>query len=378
LNKTVYNSLLPLLIGIVLGIFLLHNSSLVVNSDVNFDELAFAGGTTSYFAKVNQLQIHCSSFPTIYQCINDYKNFGGNEEVVLWLGNSQLHAINQMRTGDETASAILYRGLKTEYKHLLTFSQPNASLQEHYVLYEYLSQKLPISYLLLPVVFDDLRETGIRFGLIDAFKISEVSTSLSRTEIGRNLIAIQGDKDVVGSDMDALDTTVQEKVENFLNSQLESIWGIWAERSSFRGNVMNNLYLLRNWIFGITPSSARKMIPGRYSLNMQSLQAIMHSANQKGIKVLIYIVPIRDDVTIPYDLHQYNKFKSEVELAAKNESARFINIEGLVPVKLWGSKDSTTIGVVKELDFMHFKEKGHELLAERLLSELELLWSEGK
>jgi lysophospholipase L1-like esterase len=141
---------------------------------------------------------------------------------------------------------------------------------------------------------------------------------------------------------------------------------------------MNNLYLLRNWIFGITPSSVRKMIPGRYRLNMQSLQAIMHSANQKGIKTLIYIVPIRDDVTIPYDLHQYNKFKSEVELAAKNESARFINIEGLVPVKLWGSKDSTTIGVVKELDFMHFKAKGHELLAERLLSELELLWSEGK
>ena len=136
----------------------------MVNSDVNFDELAFTDGTTSYFAKVNQLQIHCSSFPTIYQCINDYKNFGGNEEVVLWLGNSQLHAINQMRTGDETASAILYRDLKTEYKHLLTFSQPNASLQEHYVLYEYLSQKLPISYLLLPVVFDDLRETGIRSG----------------------------------------------------------------------------------------------------------------------------------------------------------------------------------------------------------------------
>lgn len=378
MNKTVYNSLLPLLIGIVLGIFLLHNSSLVVNSDVNFDELAFAGGTTSYFAKVNQLQIHCSSFPTIYQCINDYKNFGGNEEVVLWLGNSQLHAINQMRTGDETASAILYRDLKTEYKHLLTFSQPNASLQEHYVLYEYLSQKLPISYLLLPVVFDDLRETGIRSGLKDAFKISEVSANLSRTEIGRNLIAIQGDKDVVGIDMDALDATVQEKVENYLNSQLGSIWGIWAERSSFRSNVMNNLYLLRNWIFGITPSSERKMIPGRYRLNMQSLQAIMHSANQKGIKVLIYIVPIRDDVTIPYDLHQYNKFKSEVELADKNESARFINLEGLVPAKLWGSKDSTSIGVVEELDFMHFKAKGHELLAERLLSELELLWSEGK
>ena len=112
-------------------------------------------------------------------------------------------------------------------------------------------------------------------------------------------------------------------------------------------------------------------MPGRYSINMQSLQAIMHSANQKDIKVLVYIVPVRDDVTVPYDLSEYKKFKSEVELAAKNESARFINIEGLVPVKLWGSKDSTTIGVVKELDFMHFKAKGHKLLAERLLSELE-------
>ena len=378
MNKTVNSSFLPLIIGVVLGIFLLYCSSLKMKSDVNFDELAFVDGTTSYFAKVNQLQIHCNTFPRIYQCINDYKNLGGNEEVILWLGNSQLHAINQMRTGDETASAILYRDLKTEYKHLLTFSQPNASLQEHYVLYEYLSQKLPISYLLLPVVFDDLRETGIRSGLKDAFKIGEVSTNLSRTEIGRTLIAIQGDKDVVGSDMDALDATVQEKVESYLNSQLESIWGIWAERSSFRGNLMNYLYLLRNWIFGITPSSVRKMIPGRYRLNMQSLKAIMHSANQKDIKVLIYIVPIRDDVTIPYDLHQYNKFKSEVELAAKKESARFINFEGLVPTKFWGSKPSTNLVDVEELDFMHFQAKGHEVLAERLLSELELLWSEGK
>ena len=141
---------------------------------------------------------------------------------------------------------------------------------------------------------------------------------------------------------------------------------------------MNYLYLFRNWIFGITPSSVRKMIPGRYRLNMQSLQAIMYSANQKDIKVLIYIVPIRDDVTIPYDLHQYNKFKSEVELAAKKESARFINIEGLIPAKFWGSKPATNLVDVEELDFMHFQAKGHEVLAEKLLSELELLWSEGK
>ena len=140
---------------------------------------------------------------------------------------------------------------------------------------------------------------------------------------------------------------------------------------------MGSLYLLRNWIFGITPSSTRRIMPGRYSLNMQAMKAIFHSANEQGIKVLVYIVPLRDDVKIPYDLHQYSKFKSEVELSSKSSrDVRYVNFEKIVPANLWGSKASTTIGGGEELDFMHFKAGGHKILAERLLSELVLLWGE--
>jgi hypothetical protein len=37
-----------------------------------------------------------------------------------------------------------------------------------------------------------------------------------------------------------------------------------------------------------------------------------------------------------------------------------------VPGELWGTKASTTVEADEELDFMHFKAAGHEILAGRL------------
>ena len=46
---------------------------------------------------------------------------------------------------------------------LLTLSQPNANLQEHYILYR-INNLINIDVLVLPIVFDDLRETNLRRG----------------------------------------------------------------------------------------------------------------------------------------------------------------------------------------------------------------------
>ena len=89
---------------------------------------------------------------------------------------------------------------------------------------------------------------------------------------------------------------------------------------------------------------------------------------------MLYIVPLRNDVAIPYDLRQYEKFKSEVEAAAHGDHVKFIDAGDLVPAEFWGTKNSTTIGSEQELDFMHFQASGHILLTDKIFNELKILW----
>ena len=90
--------------------------------------------------------------------------------------------------------------------------------------------------------------------------------------------------------------------------------------------------------------------------------------------MLIYIVPLRSDVEVPYVASEYLQFKADVYSLAKKHHAAFFNLENLVPAELWGTKDSTTGGVSQELDFMHFQAGGHKLLADQLAELVRSVW----
>jgi len=111
-------------------------------------------------------------------------------------------------------------------------------------------------------------------------------------------------------------------------------------------------------------------MPARYTMNLQALEAILTSAIEKDIEVLLYIVPLRSDVKVPYDLVQYNKFKVKIRDVAQKFDVKFKNYEKLVPTKNWGTKESTTLNGDQEIDFMHFQAGGHKLLASALCKEL--------
>ena len=70
----------------------------------------------------------------------------------MWLGNSQLHAINDYRDGQKTSPMIFFKKAKKQKQYVLSLSQPNANLQEHLILTAHLVEKLPIEYLILPIV----------------------------------------------------------------------------------------------------------------------------------------------------------------------------------------------------------------------------------
>ncbi len=285
---------------------------------------------------------------------------------LLWLGNSQLPTINDQKDGDRAAVEILHDRLKARSWTVSGLAPPNANLQEHLLLFAYAAVRLKPKVLLLPICFDDLRESGVRPQLADAIRYRQVSDWLSESEIGRLLIA-EAQAQASEATADAKNTA--DTVEDFLNSSLE-VLPVWKQRGSIRSWVFVDLHYLRNTLFGIKPQSIRKMIPARMDRNLKALDQILRSAREIDCKVLLYIPPLRTDVPIPYEPDSYFAFKKQVELLAQESGIAFSNFQDIVVAEEWGTKQGTTLAGGEELDFMHFTKQGHEALesaiAERL------------
>lgn len=369
-TRPILSLFLPLFFGSIFGLVCLYYFYNQLNVDINYNEFALGEENTTSVEFFNDIQIHCTDFNIVNDCIYGYHSSRPNEPVILWLGNSQLHTINQMQKNDFSAPYILHTHSTNDSKYLITFSQPNANLQENLLLFEYFFKKLPIETLILPLVFDDMREAGIRASLLKALDNRNVIEALSESEVGQRILLKANKKGSIGNEFSGLDGTLQKKVELFINNELKNNWKIWDKREQFRGHFFTSIYLFRNSLLGINPSSVRKKIPGRYANNINAFSAILKSANKKQVKVILYIAPLRDDVAIPYDLGEYKDFKEDIEKVSKLSGIEVINFESLVPFNYWGTKDSTSLSMEQEIDFMHFKAGGHQLLADAIYSEL--------
>jgi hypothetical protein len=103
---------------------------------------------------------------------------------------------------------------------------------------------------------------------------------------------------------------------------------------------------------------------------MEALSEILALAKNNQIRTFVYIPPLRDDYSRPYDMTEYNNFKAEIKALTVANMANFSDLESLVPNRLWGMKGSTGFNADSEveLDFMHFQMGGHEILANKMFS----------
>lgn len=338
-----------------------------------FDEIGLGEDTSAVFATVDGAPIHCGDLTTVEACLAGFRR-RGNSAAALWLGNSQLHGVNQYLPGQETASARLFARLRPQGLDLVTLSQPNANLQEHLVLYSYLSSRLPLRGLLLPAVFDDVRETGIRDTLASALEDPATRVLLEGSEVGRGILSRT--KPVSDPDLAALDQTAQEHSEKLLNAWLGRYVELWELRPEARGRISNWIYGARNLAFGITASSKRRLIEGRYLENLAAAETLLADAEKHGIRVLLYLPPIRGEVELPYVTSEYERFRRDIEGLAARHGAVFLDLGDAVPAALFGFMKSDTPGVEREPDFMHFQAGGHAILADRLAEALKG-WSPG-
>lgn len=375
MRKYIFNqNILSILIGFLMGIFLLDIYLSNNDPQINFEEFALNENTKTSMSSVENKKIHCSDLSDLSLCIEGYEVDKNNSSLILWLGNSQLHAINQYQPGNETAAPQIYRLLKDYNFHTLTLSQPNANLQEHFLLFAHLLSQFQIKTLILPIVFDDMREDQIRSNIKSILNNQTSYKKINETLTGQNLISEFYDKDLVDNKSNALDDSIQKDFENLIDEKLGKIWPLWTKRDFLRGELFANLYLLRNSIFGIKATTTRKMIKGKYIKNINAYRDILKLASENQIEVLVYIPPIRNDIKIPYELSEYNDFKNEIKIIAKKYKVYFTSLENIVPSEFWGRKASTNLEEDNEVDFMHFQAEGHRLLAEAIFLEISKIW----
>lgn len=330
-----------------------------------FEDFALGVETSTFLYSYNSYPIHVTVLDSLDKFIAGWKS-RGKKEIILWLGNSQLHGINQFKPGDNTSPGYFYKYLEDNDYDLLAFSLPNANLQEHYLLFEYIRSILPVKELILGVCFDDLRESGIRQALLGITKDDSIAEILGNTKTGSNIIQNISLEISDNNDIAALDETVQEYTESNLNNWLNQNVELWNSRPEIRGQIFTQLFLLRNNVFNITPTSKRKIIKNRYNDNTLALEEIYSEGKKSGLKIITYILPIRNDVEPPYDLEEYRNFKTYLDSLNNSTNNILFNFENIVPAEFWGTKDATTFGGEKEIDFMHFQAAGHKILADSL------------
>lgn len=357
-------ALTPLICGILLAMGTMQ--LFFTGQKTDFADLALGEESTTYFAHFDGHPVHCTKVKTLQDCLAGWKS-RGEQPTGLILGNSQLHAVNQLQKGETTLTEKIFSHLHRERKAFLAVSLPNVSLQEHLVLFEYMQANVTLEYLVLALVFDDLREDGLREEFKMLFSETPLRASLEKSATGRRFLTTFQDEAKSNSAQGKVESP-QEIVEATINRWLEENSPLWAARPEARGSLFVGLYRLRNYIFGINPQSKRKMIASRYQRNIQAYKDLLSRAKVLGIKVITYIAPIRNDIELPYVDQEYRVFKETAETLAKSEGGTFTNLESLVPAQYWGEKDSTGLDDNKELDFMHFKAAGHTLLANRILS----------
>lgn len=322
------------------------------------DAAAMGAATTSLFAARGAFPIHCQS-DEVNLCVKGVLA-RGLQRKALWLGNSQLHAVNQLQAGERNAPDLLAERLAGRSIDLVTVSIGNANMQEHLALFHYLLDRIQPDMLILPVVFDDTREDGLRDDVADLAQDERIAQRLKESDIGRKLL----EKTPSPAPLPAGESTPQDRSEAWLNTWLDEHVPLWRARPEMRGDLFISLYKLRNTVFGITPSSKRKIIPGRYANNMAAFEKILQTAANSGVRVLVYVAPIGSDRgERPYVETEYQRFKDEIAVLARRYGADLENFENLIPDPLWGLKDSTTADHSAELDFMHFTAAGHRVLA---------------
>lgn len=333
---------------------------LVAATAPDFETLALGDQTQSIYGSYEGDKIFCGSPEELPQCLGPAARRNLPKRVV-WLGNSQLHAINQSRPGQVTAPVLLARTLRPRGIEVQALSFPNASLAEFYLAWQLQRKAAKVDVLVVPLFLDDTREGQVRDVLRPVALAPDIQPRLAATPAGRSIL-----KALPAAQEESTDTSRQARSEAAITGWLERCCGFQTMREKARGQIEINAFYLRNTVFNVTAQSVRPILADNYALNLAALEQLLVEARAAGTRVVAYIPPLRQDVTPPYVPADYARFKAATKALAAKHGAVWVDVDTVVPGPLWGTKEAPRLGGGAELDFMHYQASGHALLTRAL------------
>ncbi|HPU16645.1 MAG TPA: hypothetical protein PK808_11190, partial [Polymorphobacter sp.] len=263
-----------ILLGIVLGLGLGYY---IASTAPDFETLALGEATKSVYGSYDGDKIFCGSVEEAPQCLDPARRRALAKRVV-WLGNSQLHAINQPKPADVTAPVLLARALRPRGIEVQAMSFPNASLAELYVASRFLQHDHPIDVLVVPMFLDDTREGAVREALRPMAKVQAVADDLAATAAGRAVKGALPANHEPGGAVTESDTSLQARSEAAITAWLEKCCGFQTMREKARGQLEVQAFYFRNWLFNVTAQTVRPIIPESYALNLAALGQLLADA----------------------------------------------------------------------------------------------------
>ena len=281
--------------------------------------------------------------------------------VALWLGASQLHAINQIKANEHLAAwhaseAARQRGTPLAY---VQTSAPNANHHELLGLYLAYRQRdaLPQA-LVLGFTYDDLAEPGVRAESIELLRPLGPDLSERLGEIGEALLPKAPPQPDGLREADAPRRSPQEQLEDHLVTWIERAWPAYGRRSVLQAAAITAWKVpLTRLIFKFFKRPKRRVPAHLKTWNGAALDALIKLVRDDGVELFVYKAPIRPDPHFfLHDRGSYDAYHVELQARVEALGGHWLDIEGLVPMDLWG------VGIVGLPDVFHFREIGHQLL----------------
>jgi hypothetical protein len=281
--------------------------------------------------------------------------------VALWLGASQLHAINQLEPSQHLASwhaseAARGRGHALAYVQM---SAPNANYNELLALYLAFRQReaLPQA-VVLGFTYDDLAEPGVRWEVSQHLRPLGVTMKARLGAVADSLASSPEASGAQESATSPTESTPQDRLEGWLVTSLVRLWPAYSQRSALQATLITAWKIpLTKLVFSMTQRPKRLVPAHLKTWNGKALDALLELIRDDGVELFVYQAPIRPDPSFfLHDRSAYDAYHVELRTRVEDLGGHWLNLETLVPTEYWG------VGIVGLPDLFHFREEGHRRL----------------
>src|SRR6266403_1435448 len=253
-----------------------------------------------------------------------------SQPLVVLCGMSQMYAINEFKSRDETISELMDDETAPKGVRVFGLAAPNLCNEEAMLLFlsSLSSPHTKPSVFIYGVCFDKYRNLDVR---------PSYQAHLLRD---RELQALW------------------QRTATEFNKEYPLV----AVRKELNATVQLRLYEARNRLLNIKPTSKRPVIQARYDLNKEFLRMMAEVSKRNRVRLILYIIPLNPQAENPYVPEEYRQFKKWLETFCRGQNVPFANLEGIVPREDWGLFQGGP-------DFKHFKEEGHRLTSRAILDQ---------